>query len=257
MSPVAPSHADPPTVDPPLGFWRRCFHLLGPFAVTGAAWFVLYLLRGEAFAYDALRAGAASVVGFGTTVVFGKAVLGEHLLLTTWDLAALVMWLNAATGWFFAYNLDLGQRLPVIGPYLARARRNAVRTLKERPWIRRLSTIGVSLFVLTPLPGSGSLGGCVMARIVGMSKRASFLAVTFAGVAVCVAYAYGAHRIEPLVVHAELWMKVAGAAVLLLIVWLLVRLLKRLAGVQEEVAAEHAGTAGSLWEAIDAARERP
>jgi uncharacterized membrane protein len=228
-SPATP----PPRPKPRVGPWRRCLHLLGPLLATADAWFLLWLLAGNRdVPFDALKAAGFALGGLGTSVVFGRAVLGEKVSLTTWDLAFVVMWVNAASAWLFAFNLDLGQKLPVFGPYLARARANAVRTLRERPWIRRLSTIGVGLFVLTPLPGSGALGGSIVGRLLGISKFASFLAVTCAGVVVCVGYASAAQRLEPLIVEAPTWMKVAGAVLFLVLVWLLVKVVQRMAGME-------------------------
>ncbi len=218
-------------LDPGIGFIRRLAYLLGPLTLTASIWFLLYVFSDDKrWTYDLLKAGGASLFGLGTTVVFGKAVLGEHLFLSTWDLAFVVMYVNAVSAWFYAYNLDLGQRVPGIGPYLARARANAVATLRERPWIRRFSTIGVGLFVITPLPGSGALGGCIMGRIIGISKLASFLSVTCAGVVVAYAYASAARKLEPLVLHAPLWLKILTGLLALLLMYYLIRLLKHLAG---------------------------
>lgn len=218
-------------VDSHVGALRRAAYLLGPIAASALIWFGFYLFaEDERYAWDMLTAAGASLFGLGTTVVFGKAVLAEHLLLTTWDLAFVVMYVNAVSGWWYAYNLDLGQRLPGIGPYLARARANAVATLRARPWIRRFSTIGVGFFVLTPLPGSGALGGCIMGRIIGISKFASFMAVSCAGVIVCYAYASAASRLEPLILHAPVWIKVVVGLLSLVLIYFMIKLLFRLMG---------------------------
>ena len=44
-------------------------------------------------------------------------------------------------------------------------------------------------FVLSPLPGSGQLGGCFVGRVIGLPKRTIFLVVALAGVAVAALYA--------------------------------------------------------------------
>jgi uncharacterized membrane protein len=182
---------EPPADLPPLRrpSWRvRLLLLLGPFVLTGLLAALLWLVASRRIAIEVLTAAGLSFVGMGTTVILTPALVPD-LSLDAWELAWLVMYVNGLSAFLYAYNLDLLERLPWIGTGLKNTRRRAQRQLKEHPWIRRLATFGVGLFVLTPLPGSGSLGGCVVGRIVGLTRWRSFLTVTLAGAVVSVAYA--------------------------------------------------------------------
>ncbi len=193
----APDHEPlPPAIDAPVGFWLRVLYVLGPFAATAAVLGVIYLFAGLWMLHEVWITGTVSLLGAGTTVIFGKAALGDATKLGTWQLAYIVMYVNAVSTFFYTYNLDLLQRVPKVGPTLRRARRNAAVMLKQRPWIRRWAVIGVGLFVITPLPGSGALGGALVGRIVGVSKRATFISVSIAGVVVSLAYALLANELE-------------------------------------------------------------
>jgi len=188
-----------PEDDAPVGLGRRLVYFFGPFAVTALVLSVIYLMTDAWTLHEVWITGTVSLLGAGTTVVFGEAALGDNtfdLQLDTWQLAYVVMFVNAVSGWFYTYNLDLLQKLPKVGPWLRRSRVNARAMLEHRPWIRRWAVVGVSLFVITPLPGSGALGGSLVGRLVGITKRATVTAVAVAGVVVCSAYALLANELK-------------------------------------------------------------
>lgn len=221
-------------VDVPVGFLRRCAYLLGPALLTAAIAGVIHLVEGYRAMNEMLIAAGVSLFGAGTTVVFGKAALGDQVIdlhLGTWHLAYVVMYVNAASAFFYAYNLDLLQKVPKVGPYMRRARANAVTMLRQRPWIRRWAVVGVGLFVITPLPGSGALGGALMGRIVGVSKRATLVSVSIAGVLVATAYAKLARELEDALNRLErfapAWVRV-GVFLLFAVVmiWLMAKLVR-------------------------------
>ncbi len=218
--------------DPPVGVALRLLYVLGPLALTAAVLGLVYLVAGAWTLNEVWITGLVSLLGAGTTVVFGEAALGDNtfqLGLDTWELAYVVMFVNAVSSVFYTYNLDLLQRLPRVGPWLVRSRHNARIMLRQRPWIRRWAVVGVGLFVVTPLPGSGALGGSLMGRLVGISKRAIVLAVTVAGVIVCSAYALLANELKEALDRVEAfvppWVRIA---VFLVLAALLVAFMTRL-----------------------------
>jgi uncharacterized membrane protein len=216
---------------------RRLFYLLGPFALTAAVLGVVYLVTDVATLHEIWIAGLVSLLGAGTTVVFGDAALGDttyKLKLDATQLALVVMYINAVSGWFYTYNMDLMNRLPRIGPWIRKARRNARGMVTSRPWIRRWAVLGVCLFVITPLPGSGALGGALVGRIVGITRRATVAAIAIAGVIICTVYALLAQELKSLLDRLEqftpFWVRIAVfVLVAAVMVWLMTRLVRWLA----------------------------
>ena len=231
-----------------VGFFRRLQWLLFPPLAGAAALAIVWLAAGERVMYEVGGAGLASLLGAGTTVIFGKAVIGDKAFefsLGTWDLAFIVMFVNCASSFFYAYNVDLLQKLPKIGPALRHARRNATVMLKQRPWIRRWATVGVGLFVLTPLPGSGALGGAIVGRIIGVTRFATFVSVSMAGIAVSAGYALLAEELKQLLDTLEsyfpAWVRISIAVVAVIVMaYLVTKLVKWLASMDptpEQLAA--------------------
>ena len=142
-------------------------------------------------ANELLAVAGLSLFGLGTSVILGPAAWGPNVLpdLSTWDLAWVVVWMSVATSFLFAYNLDLLHKVPVVGAWLSRARAGAVAQLHGRPWIRRSAMVGVGFFVFLPLPASGTIGGAIVGRIVGLSRLHCFLAVAVGSVAASMVYA--------------------------------------------------------------------
>jgi uncharacterized membrane protein len=243
-------------IDAPVGFWLRLVYVFGPVVVCAAALGLVFLLTSSAriaveragsvraldvfFApdpqtlYEVLIAGGVSLLGAGSTIVFGQAALGDEVVqlnLGTWHLAAIFIFINAVSTFFYTYNLDLMQRLPKIGPYMRMSRKNAVATLEQRPWIRRWAVVGISIFVITPLPGSGALGGAIMGRIVGVSKRATVISVSIAGIMIGVLYALLADQLKLMLDRLEQffppWVRISVAVLgSLLAIWVVARLVR-------------------------------
>jgi uncharacterized membrane protein len=167
------------------GPWGRAALLLGPVAAAGVGYGLLFLFAGPRAANQALLVGGIFLTFVGPTVIFGSARFDA---LSTWPVVAVVAVFSCLTAFFYAYNLDLFERVPKVGTWLRRVTLRTRKTLSARPWIRRWATIGVGFFVLLPLPGSGTLGGALMGRLVGLTPFATFGAVSVAGVLVAAAY---------------------------------------------------------------------
>jgi uncharacterized membrane protein len=216
----------PPIVEPdPTPFWRKVY-LLGPLGLTLLIAAITYLVAPAKLAGELVVAGLACLVGFGTTVIFSKAALGSALEhATTWHLFWVVLYVTVVTGFFYTYNLDLLHRVRWLGPKLKNARHNAVATLRERPWIRRWAMVGVAVFILLPLPGSGSFGGSLVGRLIGLTRLRCFLTVAAAGVLVCLSYAGFGTGLDALGerFNAGWPVRVGVVALLLLLLWLVLR----------------------------------
>ena len=218
--------------EPRPGRLLRAAFLAGPFLVRPACYAPITMARGADVAHEMLEAAGACVLGLGTSVILGPAVLNGAALahLSTWDLVWLVVFLNAGTAFFYAFNLDLLERAPGIGPRLVRERHAAVATLALRPWIRRWATFGVGLFVLSPLPGSGTLGGSIVGRLIGLSRVRSFLVSTLASAAAAMIYGAFGDRLRAWANAHSLStpVRVAGLLVLLGIAWALWKWVSRM-----------------------------
>lgn len=203
-----------------IGAWSRSALLLAPLVLLAAGYVLVWILAGHRCANQALLVGAIFLTFVGPSVIFGSSQFDS---LSAWHVAASVAVFSCLTAFFYGYNLDLLERLPKIGAWLRRARLGARKSLAGHPWIRRWTIFGVGFFIVLPLPGSGTLGGSLVARLVGLTPFVSFVTVSIAGVIVAALYGLFGAAVHDL----PLWLQATGAAVLLLAFTLLGRWLVR------------------------------
>ena len=205
----------------PGGRAARLALLFGPIASVGFAWWFVGALASFTIANEALAAGGVFLTFVGPSVIFGPAVLGPNSFthLTTESLVAVTVFFTCVTAFFYAYNFDLLERLPRLGPWVHRTRASMQATLDEKPWIRRFALFGVGFFVLLPLPGSGTLGGSIVGRLVGLSRWGSFIAVAIGGSLVCFVYGwFGESLVRFGDAHRLTTVEKVGAAAVFLVV---------------------------------------
>lgn len=219
--------------EPPARGWRRAALVLGPLGVTLLAWALMWALGGSTLANESLVAAGLFLTIVGATVILGPSVVGQDYgfaHLTTWQLVGVTAFMTVVTAFFWTYNLDLLERIPRMGPILRRSRMRMAAGLAEHPWIRRLAVFGVGFFVLLPLPGSGTLGGSLVARIVGLRRKVGFLAVSAGGLAVTVVYGQFGDAVAALAESHELGLgaKLAVAAGFVASLWIVGKLVIRM-----------------------------
>ncbi len=165
--------------------------LVLPLVGLVVAWALVRIFASPRTADEMAAAAVVSVLGFGTTIIFGAAILGQtgFQSLSTFDLALVVLVLNTALAVVFGGASDLLEKIPGLGPALTRARLQARASAATRPWIRKWATAGLALFVISPLPGSGVFGGSVVGRVAGLTRVRTFISVWIANAIVCAVYA--------------------------------------------------------------------
>ena len=182
-----------------------------------------------------LGAGKSAVLGSAVASAFTLAVFGrviEGVNVSAWVLAGMLAYVDSAVCLFLLANLSVLFRTPWfgIGRRLAQMHEAGWYMLQVHPWMRRMAWVGVTLFVVAPLPGSGAIGGTLVARILGMSNWATWTANTLGSFGACVLFAvlgdFGRQHAEVLVQHpliAVAFIVLVVAALLLVCRWFLRR----------------------------------
>ncbi len=187
-----------PTVAEPC-WWRAVLtnpYIVGPikfvlpFAIATALFVALYLmvpyqqfltLSGLAAAYFVPPAGKESIIPI--------AILMGY----PWWLITLVIFLiDVAVSLFVVWNFDLALKIPLIGRLLEGGMTAARNYTETQPWLRRLSTVGLILFVFFPLQGTGAMNGSILGRLLGMNEARVFACVCTGSLASCLIIALGA-----------------------------------------------------------------
>lgn len=185
------------------------------------------------------RAAALVTIAISTFFYFGKFVvvtpaLSDQVPFSTWELAALVTFMDTATACFVAGNLHVFNRIPYFGKKLAGLERYGRFTLEQKPAMRRMARLGVILFVMFPLAGTGAVGGSILGRLLGMTLAWILICVFLGGLLGSFAMAALAEAVAlPLQeLRGDTWFQFLGVGILALFiglfVWRAARLNRRL-----------------------------
>lgn len=211
----------------PIQWWTT---LVGPFAATAAVLLAVLATHDLAYLQKLLVTAAATFFVFGRFVILGgveadpaaSEQLAEiHGFLTRGELFAMVVWMDVATATVLVYHQGFLFKLPFLGPRLLGLVEDGRFILKRQPWIRRATFAGLVAFVMFPLAATGSVGGAIFGRLVGLSRGAALAAIVLGSVLGCGAMYLGAGVINRHVDRSNPWLTVGGIAVVLAVIVLL------------------------------------
>jgi hypothetical protein len=123
----------------------------------------------------------------------------------------------------FAFHLGFLYRLPYIGPRLEALGQDSEFILHANRWMRRVTYLGLIAFVAFPLAATGSVGGAIFGRLLGMSRAATFSGVVLGSLVGCGAMYFGATLINAHLDRDNPWLLVGGIVVIAALILLLNR----------------------------------
>jgi uncharacterized membrane protein len=179
-----------------IGIPERLFRLSIPFLLgipyLIALYFVLpydlWLIHGGLLiAYIVPPAGKETVIPIGIAVG-----------LPWWMMAFSVALMDILAGVFMALNFDIALKIPGVGGWIRKFIAGGEEFFAKRPWLERFYFMGVVLFVMFPLQGSGGIGATLVGRMMGLSPGKVLLAITMGSLIGCTIIALGAEVIKSL-----------------------------------------------------------
>ncbi len=151
--------------------------LIGPPLLTVLAFEVVYVVCGPKFCWQLLGATGASF-----------AILGRFSIITPFpglsptDLFWMVTFQDLMVALFFAFHVGFMFRVPWIGPKIAALSSDSEFILSHQPWMKRMTFLGLLAFIAFPLAATGSAGGAIFGRLLGLSRWAIFWGSTIGAV---------------------------------------------------------------------------
>ncbi len=191
---------------------------------------ILQTAAGAGLALGALTVMAATLTATQFVALKGLIVLtffyaGKFVVLlpalerevpfSPYFLAGMVALMDVVTALVVGANLDLLYRTPWAGPRLADLEENGRRMLRARPWLGRLATAGVAVFVMFPLTGTGAIGGTLFGRLIGLRPAAILGGIAAGAIFGSYGMAAGADALAGLLepIRHTTWFRALGLAV--------------------------------------------
>ena len=100
---------------------------------------------------------------------------------SAWQLGAVIWLLDTFSVLIIVYAWEGLDRLGVLKRQLDRIRNNAALVLRAYPRMRRGAVVGVIMFVLFPITGTGAIGGAFLGILLGLHRGVLIAAVSIGG----------------------------------------------------------------------------
>lgn len=160
--------------------WCWQLTLYSPVLVTAALLGLLLVETGEAFTSKVITSAVITAVVLGRFIILSGAdgtfqdtdgaLASEHLF-------ALVCYLDVMTALVLAFHIGFLFRLPYVGPRIAALVTDGHFILDAQPWMRRATLMGLIAFVAFPLAATGSIGGSIFGRLLGLGRVSTFFGI--------------------------------------------------------------------------------
>ena len=209
--------------------WR--FTLLGPILLTALLLSGLLLQTGWEFTSKLATSALVTVLFFGRFVILSGtngtfqdtdgALASEHLF-------AMVCYLDVMTALLLAFHIGFLFRLPYIGPRAVALVTDGHFILDAQPWMRRATFFGLIAFVGFPLAATGSIGGSIFGRLLGMSRIATFFGIVIGALLGNSIMFFFSDLLGHYLNKDNVYLKLGGFLVLVMIVLVLERRYRRL-----------------------------
>lgn len=154
--------------------------LYGPIVLTVVILVLLVIFAGWSFARKILGYTALALFLLGRFIILSGND-GEFLetngSLNSTHLFAIVTYLDVMTALMLAFHIGFLFKLPYIGERIAALVTDGHFILDAQPWMRRATFFGLIAFVGFPLAATGSIGGSIFGRLLGMSRISTFVGI--------------------------------------------------------------------------------
>ena len=157
----------------PVAWWLA---LIGPFLISAVLLGFIALIQGPDVAYSYATAALSAFLFFGRFIILigqneptsDSIFFLKHLSAS--NLFFMLTYMDTMVAMFVAFHIGIIFRLPWIGPRIQGIISDSQFILRKQPWIRRTAFIGLVGFVIFPTSTTGSVGGSIFGRLLGMKR---------------------------------------------------------------------------------------
>lgn len=151
----------------------------------------------------------------GDEIQFGNFVFE----LSKESLFIMVTTMDFLVAFFVAFHMGILFHLPVFGPKLEGMVSDGRFILKHQPWIRNIAFTGLVLFVIFPSSTTGSIGGSIFGRLLGMKRTRVVVAILIGSVLGNGLMYLLAGWISQYISKDNIWLKLGGVIMMIIVLF--------------------------------------
>lgn len=192
--------------------------LVGPFVITIALLIFFGLTFGWSYPQKLISHAVLTSLVFGRFIILvgmeGQAGDSYDITLLPSELFCLVTYIDFMAAIFVAFHMGIIFRLPYVGEKLAMLVWDGKQLLMTHRWIRRMAFVGLVMFVVFPTSTTGSIGGSIFGRLLGMGRIQTVIGVLMGSLLGNGIMWVFAKQINNYFDPENIWLKVVGVAIL-------------------------------------------
>lgn len=204
----------------PIIWWTT---LLMPVVLTGALLAILGLTNGWDFPRNIVSHALLTFFLLGRFVILVGTENAEsyQILMKPSQLFLMVTYMDFIVASFVTFHMGFLFRAPYVGPKLSMLVWDGKFIMDSQPWIKRMAFLGLVVFVVFPTSTTGSIGGSIFGRLLGLSRYLTVLGVLVGSIIGNGLMYIFSKQINRYIGADNIWLKIAGIAIIVLIVFLL------------------------------------
>lgn len=232
--------------------WLWYLTLLGPLVLSSGILLALFILHGAALVRNLLLTALAVFFFFGRFAILGgdsgTDMEQAARFFSPGELALLVLYMDTMVALLLSCHIGVFFRLPFLGDRLRMLAEDGHFILHSHPWMRRATFAGIVIFVTFPLAATGSVGGSIFGRLLGMSRLATFTGAFCGSLIGCGAMYFGAALINTYLDRDNPWLVAGGVAFVVALVLVLNRRYRQM---KRQWLADRAGNRARVRSSLD------
>ncbi len=198
-----------------LPIWLTTFALV-------AAW----LFGGRLLVRKLLVAATASAAA-GRFIILGGDSGDQPAGFSHIQLALLVFYLDTIWAVVLTWHAGALFHLPWLGKRLKSAVHEGNQLLRHNRWMRRVTVGAVLAFVMLPVSSTGSIGGSLLGRLLGLSRKGTLIIVLIGSVLGCAVMYAGAAALGRYISGSNPVVRYGGIAIVVLMLYVLTQRYRR------------------------------
>ena len=159
----------------------------------------------------------------------------------------MVLFMDVMVAMLLSCHLGFMFKLPVMGAKMRELVVDGKYILSKQPWMQKLTYVGIVAFVMFPLAATGSVGGSIFGRLLGLSRLSTFMCVLVGSVMGCGSMYLLGDALKPLMKSTSA--KIGGIAVIIAFIFMLNHRYQKmksmhLASLEEQANSDDSNNAG-------------
>jgi uncharacterized membrane protein len=196
--------------------------LLGPLLLTLVILAILYFTMGPVYVQRLIGTALTTFFFFGRFVILAGAgdqeIAAIQGFFSAEFLFLMVVYMDFLVATLLVFHASFLFRIPWLGSRFADLASDGHFILRKNPWIRRATFVGLITFVTFPLASTGSVGGAVFSRILGMGRGLAFMGIMIGSVIGCGTMYFGSQLINRYLSRDNPVILIASVLVVVLII---------------------------------------